>query len=44
MAPEITEGNTYSEKADIWSLGIFLHILIAGKSPFIMKALTGKTV
>ncbi len=44
MAPEITEGNPFNEKADIWSLGIFLHILIAEKSPFIIKALAGKSV
>jgi serine/threonine protein kinase len=42
MAPEITDGNPYNEKGDIWSLGIFLHILIAEKSPFLTKSLTGK--
>jgi calcium-dependent protein kinase len=34
MAPEIFNDNRYNEKADMWSLGIVLYILLTGKSPY----------
>ena len=30
MAPEVTIGKTYNEKADIWSIGIMTMQLIGG--------------
>ena len=36
MAPEIIEGKDYDgEKADVFSLGVLLFILLIGKPPFI---------
>lgn len=35
MAPEIVKEETYSEKVDIWSIGVLLYELIHGKSPFV---------
>ena len=34
MAPEIMEGKYYTDKCDIWSLGIIIYELIEGKSLF----------
>ncbi len=35
LAPEIIRNETYSgERADCWSLGILLYIMICGKLPF----------
>ena len=35
MAPEIFKGAQYSEKADLWSLGIILFEMISGIPPFV---------
>lgn len=34
IAPEILQGEEYTEKADVWSLGIVLYYLICEKYPF----------
>ena len=37
-APEITHGrNCYPDKADVWSLGILLHVLLTGTWPYAGK-------
>ena len=35
MAPEILEGVPYDTKADMWSLGVIMYILLGGYPPFI---------
>ena len=35
MAPEILEGTPYDERADMWSVGVILYILLGGYPPFI---------
>jgi calcium-dependent protein kinase len=34
MAPEIFNDKKYNEKADIWSIGIVMYILLTGKAPY----------
>lgn len=34
MAPEIFNEKKYNEKADIWSCGIIMYILMTGKAPY----------
>lgn len=34
MSPEALKDNIYSEKSDIWSLGIILFEMLTGKVPF----------
>ena len=35
MAPEILNGDSYDNKADIWSLGTVFYEMLFGKPPFV---------
>jgi serine/threonine-protein kinase ULK/ATG1 len=34
MAPELVKRETYTEKIDVWSLGIITYQMLSGKTPF----------
>ena len=42
MAPEVISCSPYYSKADIWSLGIVLYIMICGQAPFDAKDLKNR--
>jgi serine/threonine protein kinase len=37
MAPEIMNRRPYTYKADIWSIGVLLFLMITGSYPFFAK-------
>jgi serine/threonine-protein kinase ULK/ATG1 len=34
MAPELVNRQPYTEKVDVWSLGVITYQLLSGKTPF----------
>jgi serine/threonine protein kinase len=38
QAPEVVAGNEYTEKCDVWSLGICLYAMVSGNFPFSSRA------
>lgn len=34
MAPELVQHKKYSEKVDVWSLGVITYQLLSGRTPF----------
>jgi len=34
MAPEVLQGHAYTEKCDIWSLGVLAYAMLTGRHPF----------
>ena len=39
MAPEILAGKEYTNKADIWSIGVCFHEMLFGKNPYTAKSI-----
>ncbi len=39
MAPEILAGKEYTNKADIWSIGVCFHEMLFGKNPYTAKTI-----
>lgn len=39
MAPEILAGKEYTNKADIWSIGICFYEMLFGKNPYTAKSI-----
>lgn len=39
MAPEILAGKEYTNKADIWSIGVCFYEMLFGRSPFAAKSI-----
>lgn len=37
MAPELQRNEAYTEKADLWSIGVILFEMVAGTPPFIAQ-------
>jgi serine/threonine protein kinase len=35
MAPEIMGGRPYTYKADIWSIGVLIFLMLTGSYPFV---------
>jgi calcium-dependent protein kinase len=34
MAPEVVTGDSYGIKADMWSIGVLIYIMMSGYLPF----------
>lgn len=34
MSPEVVMNSPYNDKADCWSLGVIMYVLLSGKQPF----------
>jgi serine/threonine protein kinase len=41
MAPEILNGEPYTEAVDLWSLGVLMYILLSGRPPFYDESIAG---
>ena len=39
MAPEILGGKEYTNKADIWSIGVCFYEMLFGKNPYTAKSI-----